>query len=40
MVAALALDEGIAAAKVQEGLFTRETFMEYLQDNVVCLISF
>jgi len=39
MVAALALDEGIVAAKVREGSFTRETFLEYLRDDVVCLVS-
>jgi len=37
MVVALALDEGIVAAKVQEGSFTTDTFLEYLQDDVVCL---
>lgn len=35
MVAGLALDEGIVAAKVCEGSFTTETFMEYLRDDVV-----
>jgi hypothetical protein len=35
IVAALALDKGIVAAKVQEGSFTRETFLEYLWDDVV-----
>jgi hypothetical protein len=39
MVAALALDEGIVTAKVQEGSFTRETFLGYLRDDMVCLIS-
>ena len=37
MVAALALDEGIVAAKVREGSFTMDTFLEYLRDDVVCL---
>jgi hypothetical protein len=35
MVAGLALGEGIIAARVIEGSFTRETFMEYLWDDVV-----
>ena len=35
MVAALVLGEGIIAARVVEGSLTRETFMEYLRDNVV-----
>jgi hypothetical protein len=35
MVAGLALGEGIIAAQVVEGSFTRETFMEYLWDDVV-----
>lgn len=39
MVAAMALDEGIVAAKVIEGSFNRETFMEYLRDDVVCLAN-
>lgn len=39
MVVALTLDEGIVAVKVQEGLFTGETFLEYLWDDMVCLIS-
>lgn len=38
MVAALALDEGIVAAKVREGSFTRDTFLEYL-DDVVCVLT-
>ena len=38
MVAALALDEGIVAAKVVEDSFHRETFMEYLHDDVVSAI--
>jgi hypothetical protein len=40
MVAALALDEGIVAAKVVEGLFNRETFMEYLRDDVVSNLNY
>ena len=35
MVAGLALGEGIIAARIVEGSFTRETFMEYLWDDVV-----
>jgi hypothetical protein len=35
MVAGLVLGEGIIAARVVEGSFTRETFMEYLRDDVV-----
>jgi hypothetical protein len=35
MVAGLALGEGIIAARVVDGSFTRETFMEYLWDDVV-----
>ena len=37
MVAALALDEVIVAAKVWEDSFTTDTFLEYLWDDVVCL---
>jgi hypothetical protein len=36
MVARMALGEGIIAARVVEGSFTRETFIEYLHDDVVC----
>jgi hypothetical protein len=35
LVAAMALDEGIVAAKVIEGSFKRDSFMEYLRDDVV-----
>jgi hypothetical protein len=35
IVAGLVLGEGIIAARVVEGSFTRETFMEYLRDDVV-----
>ena len=35
MVAGMALDEGIVAARVVEGSFTKQTFMEYLRDDVV-----
>lgn len=38
MVAALALDEGIVAAKVIEGSFHHDTFMTYLCDAVVSLL--
>ncbi|KAF9486784.1 hypothetical protein BDN71DRAFT_1358541, partial [Pleurotus eryngii] len=34
-VAGLVLDEGIAAARVVEGSYTRETFLEFLQEDVV-----
>ncbi|KZP25006.1 hypothetical protein FIBSPDRAFT_734767 [Athelia psychrophila] len=37
MVAGMALDEGIIAAKVIEGSFDRESFIEFLRD---CLVSF
>ena len=39
MVAALALDEGIVAAKVVEGSFIRRTFIEFLRDNMASLCS-
>jgi len=39
MVAALALDEGIVAAKVREGSFIKDTFLVYLWDDVVCVSS-
>lgn len=35
MVAGMALDKGIVAAQVVEGWFTKQTFMEYLHDDVV-----
>ena len=35
MVAGMVLDEGIIASRVVEGSFTRETFIEYLWDDVV-----
>jgi transposase len=35
MLAALALDEGIIASRVIEGSFTRESFLEYLRDDLV-----
>ncbi|KAG2132757.1 hypothetical protein DEU56DRAFT_739407 [Suillus clintonianus] len=35
MVAGLALDEGIVAAKVVEGSFNRESFMNFLRNDVV-----
>lgn len=35
MIAALALDEGIIAARVLEGSFRHDTFLEYLRDDVV-----
>ena len=34
-MAAMALGEGIVAARVVEGSFTKQTFMEYLCDDVV-----
>jgi transposase len=40
MIAALALDEGIVASRVLEGSFTRDTFLEYLRDDVVSLAVF
>jgi transposase len=39
MVAVLALDEGIVAAKVVEGSFVQKTFVEYLRDDVASLCS-
>lgn len=35
MVAALALNEGIVAAKVIEGSFNQQAFMKYLHDDAV-----
>jgi len=35
MVATLSLDEGLIALRVVEGSFTRQTFLEYLRDDVV-----
>jgi len=39
MLAALALDEGIVAAKVVKGSFIQKTFVEYLHDDVASLCS-
>ena len=36
MLAGLVLDEGIIASRVLEGSFTHDTFLEYLQDDLVC----
>jgi transposase len=36
MCAAMALDKGIIAARVLEGSFTHDTFLEYLRDDIVC----
>ena len=38
MLATMALDEGIIAAQVVEGSFTRDLFLKYLQDDLVCPI--
>jgi hypothetical protein len=35
MLAGLVLDEGIISSMVLEGLFTHDTFLEYLQDYLV-----
>ncbi|KAF8834908.1 hypothetical protein BDN67DRAFT_876565, partial [Paxillus ammoniavirescens] len=35
MVATLALDEGVIAAKVVEGSFNRETFIQFLQEDIL-----
>jgi hypothetical protein len=35
MIGALVLDEGIIAARVIEGSFRNDTFLEYLRDDVV-----
>ncbi|KAH7918732.1 hypothetical protein BV22DRAFT_992641, partial [Leucogyrophana mollusca] len=35
MVAALALDEGVVAAKIVEGSFNHERFVEYLRRDVL-----
>ena len=35
MLAAMALDEGIIAAQVVEGSFTRDLFLKYLRDDLV-----
>ena len=40
MIAALVLDEGIITARVVEGSFTRDTFLEYLCDDKVSSIVF
>jgi hypothetical protein len=37
MIISLALDEGIIASWVLKGLFTHNTFLEYLHDDVVGL---
>jgi fumarate reductase subunit C len=39
MVAGLALDEGIVAAKVVEGSFNRESFMDFLRNDVVSFLT-
>jgi len=36
MLASLVLDEGIVAAQVVEGSFTRDLFLKYLHDDLVC----
>lgn len=36
MHAAMALDEGIVAAKVIEGSYTKEEFMKFLRQDLVC----
>jgi hypothetical protein len=38
--AALALDEGIVASRVVEGLFDQQRFIEFLCDDVVCMRRF
>lgn len=38
MLATMALDEGIIAAQVVEGSFTRDLFLKYLRDDLVCPI--
>ncbi|KAG1871475.1 hypothetical protein F4604DRAFT_1495273, partial [Suillus subluteus] len=35
MLAAMALDQGIIAARVVEGLFTHQTFYEFLCDDLI-----
>jgi len=35
MLATMALDEGIIASQVVEGLFTRDRFLQYLRDELV-----
>jgi transposase len=37
MLAAMELDEGIIAAQVVEGSFTRDLFLRYLRDDLVCI---
>jgi len=39
MLAAMALDKGIIAARVLEGSFTHQTFYEFLRDDLVCFLS-
>jgi hypothetical protein len=38
--AALALDKGIVALRVVEGLFDQQRFVEFLRDDVVCMRCF
>ena len=35
MLAGMVLDEGIIASRVLEGLFTNDTFLEYLHNDLV-----
>jgi transposase len=39
MLAAMELDKGIIAAQVVEGSFTRDLFLRYLRDDLVCTSS-
>ena len=39
MLATLELDKGIIAAQVVEGSFTRDFFLRYLRDDLVCIPS-
>ena len=40
MLATMALDEGIIASQVVEGSFTRDLFLQYLRDDLVCVDLF
>ena len=39
MVAVMALDEGIIASKVLEGSFHHDSFLEFLRDDLVSILS-
>ncbi len=39
MIAGLVLDEGIQAARVIEGSYTKDLFLDYLQTDMVRIIQ-